>query len=71
MQLNGCTDLFFSWCNYGSKRICRKTYLQSQKNRKAISIIATHAFEIQKISDVGKNNFSPPPKIDSVILKII
>ncbi|RMW37544.1 MAG: methyltransferase domain-containing protein [Nitrosopumilus sp.] len=41
------------------------------KNRKAISIIATHAFDIEKISNVGKNNFSPPPKIDSVILKII
>ena len=40
------------------------------KNRKAISIIATHAFDIQKISNVGKNNFSPPPKVDSVILKI-
>ncbi len=40
------------------------------KNRKAISIIATHAFDIDKISDVGKNNFSPRPKVDSVILKI-
>ena len=26
--------------------------------------------EIEKISVVGKNNFSPPPKVDSVILKI-
>ena len=40
------------------------------KNRKAISIIATYAFDIEKISSVRKNNFSPPPKIDSVILKI-
>ena len=40
------------------------------KNRKAISIIATHAFDIEKISNVKKNNFSPPPKVDSVILKI-
>ena len=40
------------------------------KNRKAISIIATHAFDIEKISNVGKNNFSPPPKVDSVILRI-
>jgi len=42
----------------------------TSKNRRAISIIAIHAFDIKKISDVGKNNFSPPPKIDSVILKI-
>ena len=40
------------------------------KNRKAISIIATHTFDIEKISSVRKNNFSPPPKVDSVILKI-
>ena len=42
----------------------------TSKNRRAISVIATHAFDIEKISDVGKANFSPPPKIDSVILKI-
>ncbi|MDC3254026.1 rRNA adenine N(6)-methyltransferase family protein [Nitrosopumilus sp.] len=42
----------------------------TSKNRRAISIIATYAFDIEKISDVGKNNFSPPPKVDSVILKI-
>jgi Dimethyladenosine transferase (rRNA methylation) len=42
----------------------------TSKNRRAISIIATYALDIEKISDVGKNNFSPPPKIDSVILKI-
>ena len=44
--------------------------LATSKNRRAISIIATHAFDMEKISDVGKNNFSPPPKVDSVILKI-
>ena len=44
--------------------------IATSKNRRAISIIATYAFDIKKISDVGKNNFSPPPKVDSVILKI-
>ena len=44
--------------------------LAKSKNRRAISIIATHAFDIKKILNVGKNNFSPPPKVDSVILKI-
>ena len=44
--------------------------IATSKNRRAISIIATYAFDIEKISDVGKNNFSPPPKVDSVILKI-
>jgi len=51
------------------KEFAEKLFATS-KNRRAISIIATHALNIQKISDVGKNNFSPPPKIDSVILKI-
>jgi 16S rRNA (adenine1518-N6/adenine1519-N6)-dimethyltransferase len=44
--------------------------LATSKNRRAISIIATHAFDITKLFDVSKNNFSPPPKVDSVILKI-
>ncbi|MDC0218290.1 rRNA adenine N(6)-methyltransferase family protein [Nitrosopumilus sp.] len=44
--------------------------LATAKNRRAVSIIATYTLEIEKISVVGKNNFSPPPKVDSVILKI-
>tara|TARA_B100000959_G_scaffold132223_1_gene138587 strand:+ start:960 stop:1664 length:705 start_codon:yes stop_codon:yes gene_type:complete len=51
------------------KEFAEKLLAQS-KNRRSISIIATHAFDITKISDVGKNNFSPAPKVDSVILKI-
>ena len=51
------------------KEFAEKLLAQS-KNRRSISIIATHAFDITKISDVDKNNFSPAPKVDSVILKI-
>jgi len=53
------------------KEFADKLLSKSSKNRKAISIIATHAFEITILSKVGKHNFSPPPKIDSVILKIV
>ena len=53
------------------KEFADKLLAKSSKQRKAISIIATHAFEITCISNVGKNNFSPPPKVDSVILKIV
>jgi len=42
----------------------------TSKSRRAVSIIATYTLDIKKISDVDKNNFSPPPKIDSVILQI-
>ena len=53
------------------KEFADKLLSKSSKKRKAVSIVANHAFEIKKIANVGKNNFSPPPKVDSVILKII
>lgn len=37
----------------------------------AISVISHHCFDIQKIVKVGKNNFSPPPKVDSMVLKLV
>lgn len=37
---------------------------------KAVSILANYAADIQKIMNVGKNNFSPPPKVDSVVLRL-
>lgn len=52
------------------KEFAEKLLAKSSKQRKAISVIAQHAFDIKIASKVGKNNFSPPPKIDSVILKI-
>ena len=39
------------------------------KNRKAVSILVSYSAEIEKISNVGKSNFDPPPKVDSVVLK--
>lgn len=53
------------------KEFAEKLLTKSLKQRRSVSIIANHAFEIKKFLDVGKNNFSPPPKVDSVILKII
>ena len=44
--------------------------IAKSKDRRAVSIIATCTLDIKKISTVRKNNFSPPPKVDSVILKI-
>jgi len=37
---------------------------------KAVSILANYTADIQKIMNVGKNNFSPPPKVDSVVLRL-
>ncbi len=53
------------------KEFAEKLLAKSPKNRRSISIIANHAFEIEKFLDVGKKNFSPAPKVDSVVLKII
>jgi len=53
------------------KEFADKLLSNSSKNRKAVSIIANHTFEITNIANVGKNNFSPPPKVDSILLKII
>jgi len=52
------------------KEFAEKLLAKSSKQRRAISVIAQYAFEIETASKVNKNNFSPPPKIDSVILKI-
>jgi len=51
--------------------LCYWLFTKSAKNRRSVSIIANYAFEIEKFLDVGKRNFSPSPKIDSVVLKII
>ena len=52
------------------KEFAEKLIEKSFRKRKAISVIAGHVFDIQVISKVSKANFSPPPKIESVILKI-
>lgn len=41
------------------------------KDRKAVSILMDYANEIEKICNVNKNNFTPTPKVDSVVLKLI
>ena len=39
------------------------------KNRKAVSILVNYSSELEKISNVNKNNFTPLPKVDSVVIK--
>ena len=53
------------------KEFAEKLLEKSNKKRTAVNVVANHTFEIQKILKVGKNNFTPNPKIDSIILKII
>jgi len=42
----------------------------AEKNSKAVSVLVNHAADIESIINVNKNNFSPPPKVDSVVLKL-
>ena len=51
------------------KEFAQKLVTKNSKNRKAISIIAEYCFKIDTVLKVSKNNFSPPPKIDSVVLQ--
>ncbi len=41
------------------------------KEKRAISILANYAVDIEQIMKVSKNNFHPSPKVDSVVLKLI
>ena len=40
------------------------------KEMRAISVIGNYSFDIEKIINVGKNNFEPPPKVDSTVLRL-
>ena len=41
------------------------------KNRKAITVLANYGAKIESLVDIRKSNFSPPPKVDSVVLRLI
>src|SRR3990172_1794466 len=42
----------------------------AEKNTKAVSVLVNYSADIESIINVNKNNFSPPPKIDSVVLRL-
>ena len=52
------------------KEFAGKLLSDISSERKAVSVIANHAFEMTLISNVGCKNFDPPPRVDSVLLKI-
>jgi len=49
------------------KEFAEKLVTES-KERKAISILAQHAFDMEPVIKVGKSNFIPQPRVDSVVL---
>lgn len=52
------------------KEFAEKLQTKSPKERKAVTVLANHTIEIQTVSKVDKKNFTPNPKVDSLILKI-
>lgn len=38
------------------------------RERRAISVVASHAFEVRRVRGVGRDCFDPPPRVDSVVL---
>lgn len=50
------------------KEFAEKLVSVQKRQMRAISVIASHSFDIEKLLAVNKNNFAPPPKVDSVIL---
>ena len=43
----------------------------SEKNSKAVSVLANYSLDIEKILNVSASNFSPPPKVDSIVLRLV
>ena len=52
------------------KEFAEKLMTEINPERKAISILCSNSFDIKKIISVGKNNFDPPPQVDSVVLEL-
>ena len=52
------------------KEFAEKLMANGGKNRKAITILANHCAKIEPLMDVKKSNFSPPPKVDSIVLRL-
>lgn len=41
------------------------------KEKRAISVLVSYAVNVEQIIKVNRNNFKPPPQVDSVVLKLI
>jgi len=47
-----------------------KLLTNSMKERRAISVLSQYGFDMKIVKKVKNTNFSPQPKVDSVVLKI-
>lgn len=52
------------------KEFAEKLMANGGKNRKAITVLANYGAKIEPLLDVKKSYFFPPPKIDSIVLRL-
>lgn len=43
---------------------------QGSNNYRAISALAAHCLSIEKLFNVGRQSFEPPPKVESVVIRV-
>ena len=46
-----------------------KKLLSKNQDRRAISVLSQSCFDMKILRKIGKENFSPPPKINSVVME--
>lgn len=52
------------------KEFAQKLLAKKGKGRRAISVLASYCFDMEKLLDVKKSNFQPMPQVDSVVIGI-
>ncbi len=52
------------------KEFSDKLFSESSHEMRSVSVIANYAFDMELMIHVGKANFSPPPRVDSVVLRL-
>ncbi len=43
----------------------------NSKSYNALSVLLNHQYKIKKLMDIGKNNFYPIPKVESIVLEMV
>lgn len=52
------------------KEFAEKLIATEGKNRKAITVLVNYGAKIEPLLDVKNSHFSPPPKVDSMVLRL-
>jgi len=52
------------------REFAEKVMAAGPRGRRAIGVVTEAAFEVERVSGVGRESFVPPPRVDSVILSL-